>query len=265
MKLPFMKWYCGDWKKDPCVSMCSPATRGIWFDLLNAMHELDQSGIITGTLDSLARAGRCSLAELETALEELASTDVANVTRSVTRDGNVTAKCEIVTLKNRRMVREAHARKSHNERQSRYRARQNGHEIPQSDGEVTPYIHVHVQKSGSSNSNFRDKNNSVGEREVRAKAARSRLLPDEEFLAQLQANDAYKRLNVRLCFEKMLNWCVMNGKPATRKRLINWLNREDQPMSVPTQSGPVLSATEQHNLALIERRRRQREESDGTG
>ena len=46
-KLPAIHWYTGDWMKDPRLSRCSPATRGIWADLLCAMHEDDRSGSLS--------------------------------------------------------------------------------------------------------------------------------------------------------------------------------------------------------------------------
>lgn len=56
-------------------------------------------------------------------------------------------------------------------------------------------------------------------------------LPDEEFLDSLQAKPAYAALDVRLVYSKMSVWCEAKGKQPTRMRLINWLNREDQPMN----------------------------------
>lgn len=54
---------------------------------------------------------------------------------------------------------------------------------------------------------------------------------DEEYLEELQKNPAYERLNVRECFHKMVAWCQVKGKHPTRARLVNWLNREDRPMT----------------------------------
>ena len=95
-KLPYYHFYTGDWFKDPNLSMCSPATRGIWIDFLCAMHELDRSGQITATREQLARLGRCTTVELDHALSELETTSTANVTK---RDDSF-------TLCNRRMQRE---------------------------------------------------------------------------------------------------------------------------------------------------------------
>lgn len=118
-KLPFLQFYPGDWLKDPKLSMCSPATRGIWIDALAAMHESDRSGVLTGSPDQLARVLRCSPSDVQVAARELMTTGTANV-----RESN-----GLITLENRRMLRESKERKQSNLRQERYKARHgnNGH------------------------------------------------------------------------------------------------------------------------------------------
>src|SRR5688500_14639992 len=96
MKAPAFQFYPGDWLKDPQLSMCSPASRGVWMDLLCAMHELGRSGQVTGTVDQLCRLCRCTAAEMSAALTELESTKTASVSE---RNGVVTVIC-------RRMQRE---------------------------------------------------------------------------------------------------------------------------------------------------------------
>lgn len=76
--------------KDPGLSMCSPATRGIWFDLLCVLHELGRSGQVTRTPEQFCRACRCTPAEFVAAIAELRTTQVAE---SHERDGNVTVIC----------------------------------------------------------------------------------------------------------------------------------------------------------------------------
>ncbi len=95
-KLPAFQFYTGDWLKDPQLSMCAPSTRGIWIDLLCAMHENNRSGQITGTTEQLVRLCRCTSVDLVVAIEELKVTKTANVTE---RNGFVTVIC-------RRMNRE---------------------------------------------------------------------------------------------------------------------------------------------------------------
>lgn len=116
--LPAFQFYPGDWMKDTQVSKCAPATRGIWFDAICAMHDSDRSGTLSGFADQLARVLRCSLAELHTAIADLKSTKAADVTE---RNGEITLIC-------RRMQREYLERVRGRERQQKHRG----------NGEVTP-------------------------------------------------------------------------------------------------------------------------------
>lgn len=79
MKLPYLQFFIGDWIKDPKLSLCTPATRGVWIDLLCAMHELDRAGELRGTTEQLARLARCSPVELEAALTDLQTSEAAGV------------------------------------------------------------------------------------------------------------------------------------------------------------------------------------------
>ena len=99
---PWMKFFSGDWVSDPALSLCSPATRGIWVDVICAMHARHRSGELIGKVEQLARICRCNLAEMTAAIAELDSTGTADVTD---RNG-------IVTLVCRRMQRECDGRKS---------------------------------------------------------------------------------------------------------------------------------------------------------
>jgi hypothetical protein len=110
-KLPYMQFYTSDWRTDPNLSLCSPATRGIWADLVTAMHELDHTGQITGTADQLARTSRCSVVEIHDAIKELKTTKTADVTE---RNG-------IFSIINRRMQREYKERLANVERVRRHR------------------------------------------------------------------------------------------------------------------------------------------------
>lgn len=46
-------------------------------------------------------------------------------------------------------------------------------------------------------------------------------------ISELQRNPAYRQINVEGEFYKMLAWCDANGKQATKRRFVNWLNRID--------------------------------------
>lgn len=86
---PYLPLYTGDWKKDPELSICSPATRGIWVDLLCSLHD-GHIGQVTGTASELARLCRCDTAECIAALLELQNKRAANISE---RDGVFTVTC----------------------------------------------------------------------------------------------------------------------------------------------------------------------------
>lgn len=110
-KLPYIPFFTGDWLKDPELSLCSPATRGVWIDLLCAMHECDRSGELCGTTEQLSRLARCQTVELTHALTELQATGAAVVTE----------RNKIVTVVNRRMYRERNQRLKTRDRVAKHR------------------------------------------------------------------------------------------------------------------------------------------------
>lgn len=101
-RMPYIKWFPADWLA--ATVMLTPATRGIWFDLLNAMWQMDRADRITGTVAELARAGRCSIAEMSAAIAELSAQKVANVTKN---NGRVTVVCRRFKRANAERVRAA--------------------------------------------------------------------------------------------------------------------------------------------------------------
>jgi len=101
-KLPYIKWFPADWMAD--TALLSPATRGIWFDLLNSMWLMDRVDRISGTLPELARAGRCDTVQMQTAIDELARFHAAIVTQ---RDGCVTVICRRFQRERKERVRVA--------------------------------------------------------------------------------------------------------------------------------------------------------------
>lgn len=78
-KPPSLQFYTGDWKKDPALSMCSPATRGIWMDAVCGMFDGGRTGYLTGSVEALARVCRCRPDEMITAVNELITTGAGDV------------------------------------------------------------------------------------------------------------------------------------------------------------------------------------------
>lgn len=103
--------YKGDWKRDPQLSMCSPATRGIWIDLICDMDDLG-CATITGTAKMLARMCRSSDVEVVEAFAELKASNAADIQCT---DGIYTVTC-------RRVEKELHISKVRSDAvQNRYK------------------------------------------------------------------------------------------------------------------------------------------------
>lgn len=111
-KRPAFQFYPGDWLRDPHLGMCRPETRGIWMDLLCAMHENGERGELTGTVQMLAQLARCTSAQMRRALDDL----------SGTKAGHVTQTGENVTVISRRMYREHKDRENNRLRKQRQRS-----------------------------------------------------------------------------------------------------------------------------------------------
>ncbi|MCC6273684.1 MAG: hypothetical protein IT572_09495 [Deltaproteobacteria bacterium] len=143
LKQPAFQFYSGDWLKDAQLSMCSPASRGVWIDALSAMH-VSATSSLTGTVEQLARVCRCSVSDMQSAIDDLKSTNTANI--RLHADGRV-------TLESRRFAREHKDRENNNLRKRKER----GH------GDVTPESRwmsreSHVPSSSSSSSSKKEKN-----------------------------------------------------------------------------------------------------------
>lgn len=115
--MPYMQFFVGDWLNDPCLRLCSPATRGIWIDLLCMMH-LRMECKITASVEALARACGCSPTEMASALRELGDTKTAEC-NVLKRSGN-----EAVTVMSRRLERDQKTRLASAERVKRHRERE---------------------------------------------------------------------------------------------------------------------------------------------
>ncbi len=57
------------------------------------------------------------------------------------------------------------------------------------------------------------------------------LIDDEEWMATMEANPLYEGIDIRRLQAKMVVWCQVNHKQPSRRRLVNWLNREEKPMT----------------------------------
>jgi hypothetical protein len=132
----FMQFYPAEWLSDAKVSQCRPATRGIWWDAISAMHGIDRCGQLGGTVEALARVCRCRIDEMRAAIDDLRSTGAADVTECNS----------VVTLVNRRMRREFENRQGVKNRVDRHRKEKkqrecNEHCTPSVTGMQRSYIY----------------------------------------------------------------------------------------------------------------------------
>jgi hypothetical protein len=240
-KLPAMLWYTGDWLKDPAVSVCSPATRGVWTDLLCAMHEADRSGLLRGTDDQLARLARCSTVELVQARTDLQATGAADVTE---RNGQV-------TIINRRMHREWLDRKANRDRQMRSRSKRGGG----GDGEDVTEASRECHTPSSSSSSLSKETplhppatEAAPPQEVapsRAARAPRRSTQSEialnrenwkwEGITQADADrwkEAYPAVDVIGELRRAIEWCKTNPAKGQKQNyarfIVNWLARAQE-------------------------------------
>ena len=114
-KLPWFKFFPGDWLKDPHLRKCSPETKGIWIDIICLMWEEDDRGILEGTYEELGRMLGQNTECLKRAATELKTTKTATVTFSN----------DVITIKSRRILRDERLRESNRSRQSKHRSNTN--------------------------------------------------------------------------------------------------------------------------------------------
>lgn len=218
MKFPWLQFFTGDWMKDPALSRCSPATRGVWMDLLCAMHESDRSGVITGTREQIARLGRCSAVELDQAIADLQATRAADVT---VRDG-------IVTLVNRRMRKEANSRNGSRLRMQRMRGNE----------PVTPPVTADISEVRSQKSESESKESAL----ARAREPDAEIPSWKEFwdycqspacglAAEWYAQDKWEAANAD-------NWKRLSNWRAYARRCRGWWESDGRPMAPPSKARP---------------------------
>jgi uncharacterized protein YdaU (DUF1376 family) len=86
----------------------------------------------------------------------------------------------------------------------------------------TVHMHSACPSSSSSISTTEKKKNTPPPRKK---------LTDEEWLESLKSNPAYVGLDIQVIKGKCEAWCANKGKIFTRARFLNWLNREERPMT----------------------------------
>ncbi len=113
-KNPAFLFYPKDWLSDTELQQSAASTRGIWTNLLSHMWFSQERGMVSGTVQELCRLGACTEPEWLIFYEQNCRLKFSDVTFC---DG-------IVTVKNRRMMREEKERESTRLRVVRHRKRE---------------------------------------------------------------------------------------------------------------------------------------------
>ncbi len=109
-KLPYMQLYVRDWLTDPAVKKLSFSTKGFWIDLLFYLWLSDTRGKFVGTYKDISKLMGCNSDIVEKHILRLKEAKTANVTIA---NG-------IITIENRRILREEKKRMSGRIRSSRH-------------------------------------------------------------------------------------------------------------------------------------------------
>lgn len=112
MKLPWLKFFPGDWLSDEALRGCSPSARGLWVDMLCLMAKSKRHGYLMAGdrpmgAEQLARIFGETLEKTSELLVELAQAGVYSIDKDF--------------IFSRRMVKDENGRKSNRDRVLRFR------------------------------------------------------------------------------------------------------------------------------------------------
>lgn len=102
MKRPAFQFYPSDWRKDPALSACSLAARGLWIELMCIAHESDAYGYLSINGKAMSPA---QLARMVGETPALVAKLVAEL-----EDAGVFSRTEEGVIFSRRMVKDEHIR-----------------------------------------------------------------------------------------------------------------------------------------------------------
>lgn len=200
-KLPAIMFYIGDWRKDPGVQSMSYEERGIWLEILMFMHESERRGLLllNGHPPTDSELGRM-LGISEDAAKQIQAKLLNNGVASREQKTNALMSRKMFKLHD---VRSKAGKIGANKRLANVKQTL----------QAKPSTSISISFSTSKNKNI---------------SSRPSHLTDEDFIKNLQANPAYKHINIPMELGKMDAWLsVKPGKKKTRRFIVNWLNRID--------------------------------------
>lgn len=193
-------------------------TKIVWITMLAMANA---NGRVDASVPGLADMARVTVDECAEAIQVLSSPD--SWSRSKEFEGRrieaVDGGWIVLNYGKYRENRDAEIRREQNrEAQARFRDRK---KVSQSKPEVSRDKPQSAQAEAEA-----EATKTVG-RAVRKASA----LPDDQWLASLASEPAYKGIQVAIEASKCRVWCATNRKEFSRRRLINWLNRTERPIT----------------------------------
>lgn len=246
---PSFQFFPSDWLRDPGLRSCSLAARGLWIDMLSYMHEGEPYGHLRLNGQDIR----------PTTLARMVGTDVRTVRRLLAEllQAGVYSFAEPGTIFSRRMVRDQQLR----EIRAQYGYLSEKHpDVPKrKDMEkdtvkdtLSPSCQESIEgspSSSSSSSSSKEEEKIAGSTSSSpagsSSGKRTLQLSDEEFVAALRKNPAYKHLDLDCEFGKMDAWLLTpqgRRRNKTQKFVVNWLNKAaDEQRPVTKTNGVVPS------------------------
>jgi hypothetical protein len=215
---------------DSSVWLEPNSTRIVWITFLAAM---DEEGFVQfASVRNVAHRANVSIDEAKSALDSLEAPD--HDSGDPDNDGRRVEKVDggwvvLNSEKYRSVATREHQKALNRERVRRHRAKgecngavMGGNEsVTPSEAEAEAKAE-HLEADGPSGS--------PPPKAKKRKTAAKPKINDAEWIEGLKADPAYAGIDVDREHGKMHRWCETNGKTATRRRFVAWLNRIDPPM-----------------------------------
>ena len=100
---------------------------------------------------------------------------------------------------------------------------------------VTPLFNAGLLLASSASTIRKQHASTSRERvETEKKSPVAPFIPDSDWIAELSSNPAYVGLNIQEQAAKCQTWCKTSRKLFSKRRLVNWLNRAEKPLTLPT-------------------------------
>ncbi len=235
-KLPAFQFYPADWLRDAELQMCSMSTQGIWINLLCYMWQQNERGKIRGTKQQFVRLVGCSESEFETFLAENEQHPFADISIEVCNrnetvcNANETLCNEIVTVVNRRMLKEDKERKSSYNRVLRHREKKRQGEIEICNANVTPPSSSSITYTYKEKEIYKEKEKEKEKEKIifEWQSGSFKNITDNDMQSW---SEAYPAVDVQLAIKQAAQWLVANptkSKKNYRRFLTNWFARTQE-------------------------------------